>query len=47
MPMLIALAQAGKLDLGDLVTRRSPLDEINESYAELDRGAPGRGLIVF
>jgi S-(hydroxymethyl)glutathione dehydrogenase/alcohol dehydrogenase len=47
MPMLIGLAQAGKLDLGDLVTRRSPLEEINESYAELERGLPGRGLITF
>jgi S-(hydroxymethyl)glutathione dehydrogenase / alcohol dehydrogenase len=47
MPMLLALANAGKLDLGDLVTRRSPLEEINESYSALDRGALGRGLIVF
>jgi S-(hydroxymethyl)glutathione dehydrogenase/alcohol dehydrogenase len=47
MPRLIALAQSGKLDIGDLVTRRSPLDEINEAYAALDRGETGRGLIVF
>lgn len=47
MPMLVALAQAGKLDIGGLVTRRTPLGEINESYAALDRGEVGRGLIVF
>ncbi len=47
MPMLIALARAGKLDIGALVTRRSPLAAINEAYAALDRGEPGRGLIVF
>jgi S-(hydroxymethyl)glutathione dehydrogenase/alcohol dehydrogenase len=47
MPKLIQLAQAGKLDIGALVTRRAPLDQINEAYAALDRGDPGRGLIVF
>jgi Zn-dependent alcohol dehydrogenase len=29
------------------VTRRYPLEEINEAYAALDRGEVGRGLIVF
>src|SRR5918911_896874 len=43
MPRLIALAQSGKLDIGHLVTRRAPLDQINEAYAALDRGDPGRG----
>jgi S-(hydroxymethyl)glutathione dehydrogenase / alcohol dehydrogenase len=47
MPMLIGLAQAGKLDIEHLVTRRSPLEGINESYAALERGELGRGLIIF
>lgn len=47
MPRYIALAEAGKLDLDSLVTRRYPLAEINEAYAALDRGDVGRGLIVF
>jgi Zn-dependent alcohol dehydrogenase len=47
MPRYIALAQAGKLDLDALVTRRYPLEEINEAYAALDRGEVGRGVIVF
>lgn len=47
MPRLIALAQAGQLDLDHLVTRRYDLSEINEAFAALDSGAPGRGLIVF
>ena len=47
MPRYIALAQAGKLDLDALVTRRYPLEAINEAYAALDRGAVGRGVIVF
>ncbi|MCO5176536.1 MAG: Zn-dependent alcohol dehydrogenase [Thermomicrobiales bacterium] len=47
MPRLLTLAKAGKVDLESLVTRRYPLDEINEAYAALDRGDAGRGLIVF
>ena len=47
MPRLLSLAKAGKIDLEGLVTRRYPLEEINEAYAALDRGDPGRGLIVF
>jgi S-(hydroxymethyl)glutathione dehydrogenase/alcohol dehydrogenase len=47
MPKYLALAQAGKLDLGALVTRRYPLEAINEAYAALDRGEVGRGVIVF
>jgi S-(hydroxymethyl)glutathione dehydrogenase/alcohol dehydrogenase len=47
MPLLVSLAHGGKLDLDALVTRRYPLEEINEAYAALDGGEPGRGLIVF
>jgi Zn-dependent alcohol dehydrogenase len=47
MPKYIALARAGKLDLDAPVTRRYPLEEINEAYAALDRGDVGRGVIVF
>lgn len=47
MPLIIALAQAGRVDLGSLVTRRYPLEQINEAYDALDRGETGRGLIVF
>jgi Zn-dependent alcohol dehydrogenase len=47
MPRYVALARAGKLDLDALVTRRYPLDEINEAYAALDRGEVGRGVIIF
>lgn len=47
MPRLVTLAQAGQLDLDSLVTRRYDLSDINEAYAALERGEPGRGLIVF
>jgi len=47
MPLLVYLAQSGKIELDSLVARRYPLDEINEAYDALDRGESGRGLIVF
>jgi Zn-dependent alcohol dehydrogenase len=47
MPMILNMAMAGQVELGGLVTRRSPLSEINEAYAALARGDVGRGLIVF
>ncbi len=47
MPLLVHLAQTGKIELQSLVTRRYPLDAINEAYDDLDRGETGRGLIVF
>lgn len=47
MPLLLSLAQAGKIDLDALITRRYPLEAINEAYAALEHGGVGRGLIVF
>jgi S-(hydroxymethyl)glutathione dehydrogenase/alcohol dehydrogenase len=47
MPWLVSLAQAGTIELDSLVTRRYPLEEINEAYARLDSGDAGRGLVVF
>ena len=35
IPRLIALWQAGRLDLEGLVTARRPLDEINEAFDDL------------
>jgi S-(hydroxymethyl)glutathione dehydrogenase/alcohol dehydrogenase len=47
MPLLVHLAQTGKIELHSLVSRRYSLEEINEAYDDLDRGESGRGLIVF
>lgn len=41
IPRLIALWQAGKLDLDGMITARRPLAEINEGFADL---AAGRGI---
>jgi S-(hydroxymethyl)glutathione dehydrogenase/alcohol dehydrogenase len=39
--------RSGKLEIGGLALRRYALDEINEAYDDLERGADGRGVIVF
>ena len=41
IPRLVALWQAGRLDLDAMVTSRRPLEEINEAIADLEAG---RGL---
>ena len=45
-PRLLALEAAGRLDLRSLIARRYPLERINEAYADLQAGAPGRGLLI-
>ena len=47
IPRLVDLYLNGKLDLDGLVTRRYPLERINEAFADLVEGKPGRGVIVF
>jgi S-(hydroxymethyl)glutathione dehydrogenase/alcohol dehydrogenase len=44
---MIDFYNAGKLDVDGLVTRAYSLNQINEAYAELDRGVVGRGVIDF
>lgn len=46
LPRLIAMHEAGRLQLDALLTHRWPLEEINEAYAALERGEVARGLIV-
>lgn len=46
-PRLLALHAAGRLDLRSLIRRRYPLERVNEAYADLEAGAPGRGLLVM
>jgi NDMA-dependent alcohol dehydrogenase len=47
MPRLLDLYLAGKLDLDKLVTRRYPLDQINEAYRAMMDGEVARSVIVF
>ena len=44
---LIDFYQSRKLEIGGLALRTYSLDEINEAYDDLERGADGRGVIVF
>jgi S-(hydroxymethyl)glutathione dehydrogenase/alcohol dehydrogenase len=47
IPVLVDLYRLGKLNLDDQITRRYTLDQINEAFADLATGKPGRGVIVF
>lgn len=44
---LLAMYQAGRLNLDDLVTKRYSLEEINQGYADMLDGRNIRGLIVY
>jgi Zn-dependent alcohol dehydrogenase len=45
VPRLIALWQAGRLDLEALITNRRPLDEINEAFEDLEASRGVRTVI--
>ncbi|HLF88727.1 MAG TPA: Zn-dependent alcohol dehydrogenase [Anaerolineales bacterium] len=47
IPRLVALYQEGRLKLDELVTKRYPLEEINEAIAAVKRGEALRNVIVF
>jgi S-(hydroxymethyl)glutathione dehydrogenase/alcohol dehydrogenase len=46
-PRLVDLYLEGRLPIDQLITRRYPLDEINEAHRALAAGENARGLIVF
>jgi Zn-dependent alcohol dehydrogenase len=46
LPRIWALYLAGRLPLDALVTARRPLAEVNEAYAALRDGAPGRTVLI-
>ena len=46
-PRFVDLYLAGKLKLGELVTRKYSLEQINEAYADMLGGEMARGIIVF
>jgi S-(hydroxymethyl)glutathione dehydrogenase/alcohol dehydrogenase len=43
---LIDLAEAGRIDLGAMVSHRFRLDEVNDGFAALTAGEVIRGVIV-
>ena len=46
-PRLLELYKAGKLKLDELVTRRFPLDAVNEAFTALSRGEVARSVLHF
>ena len=44
---MVDLYRSGRLDVDGLVQRRYRLEQIDAAYADLARGANGRGVIVF
>ncbi len=46
MPRLIALAEAGRLDLGAMVTNQLKLEQVNEALRALDEGQTIRSVLV-
>jgi NDMA-dependent alcohol dehydrogenase len=47
IPRLIDLYRAGRLKLDELLTRAYPFSQINEAYADLERGELARGVVTF
>ena len=47
IPRLLRLYQEGKLKLDELVTRTYGLEEVNQAFADLERGENARGVITF
>jgi succinate semialdehyde reductase (NADPH) len=46
LPALIALAEQGRIDLGQVVTERVPLEQVDDVYARLRRGeVVGRAVV--
>jgi Zn-dependent alcohol dehydrogenase len=47
VPQLVELYRQGRLKLDELISRRYPLEEINEAIAAMERGEALRNVIVF
>jgi S-(hydroxymethyl)glutathione dehydrogenase/alcohol dehydrogenase len=47
IPQLVALYQAGRLKLDELITGRYPLEQINEAIESVERGEALRNVIMF
>ena len=46
-PRLLALYQAGKLKLDELITRQFPVEEINDAFTALANGEVARSTLSF
>jgi Zn-dependent alcohol dehydrogenase len=47
IPRLVELFQSGRLKLTELISRRYPLEQINEAIESMERGEALRNVIVF
>lgn len=47
LPKLIDLYRAGQLDLDKLVSKRYPLEDLGEAFADMEAGRVARGVLVF
>ncbi|MBN2060974.1 MAG: Zn-dependent alcohol dehydrogenase [Deltaproteobacteria bacterium] len=47
IPQLVALYQAGRLKLDELISGRFPLEKINEAIEDVEKGEALRNVIVF
>lgn len=47
VPKLVELYQEGRLKLDELITKRYPLEQINEAIAAVNRGEALRNVIIF
>jgi S-(hydroxymethyl)glutathione dehydrogenase/alcohol dehydrogenase len=47
LPKLIQLYQAGRLQLDKLITKRYPLEELPQAFADMEAGHVARGVLVF
>ena len=47
MPRFVEFYLAGKLKLDDMISRRIPIEGINEAFDEMQAGAVARSVIVF
>ena len=47
LPRLVELYRAGKLQLDDMITRRYPLEDLPQVFADMEAGTIARGVIVF
>jgi S-(hydroxymethyl)glutathione dehydrogenase/alcohol dehydrogenase len=46
IPRLVALAESGRLDLGAMVSRRMPVDEVNEAFRAMEAGEVVRSVLT-
>jgi S-(hydroxymethyl)glutathione dehydrogenase/alcohol dehydrogenase len=47
IPRLLALYEAGKLKLDELITRTYPLDQLNDGYQDMRDGKNIRGVVMY